>query len=166
MTLPPAPIGDYSSATGPAKHPSVSVSDAVSDLPQWEWANPLRYAPKCKPIDIRPFKDRPKALSLNAEGQVAGPLWCSYSSSPQNEFQAWSRRSGNEKVQQHYTLPPFCDPLLTAERICHIPCRRGANHLDLLATPSLAIGELACCMDDAVFANAFGRLDAVCYEDR
>lgn len=161
VTLPLAPIGDYTSRTGPSKFIPMCVSDALSDLPRWEWANPLRYAPKCVPIDVRPAQNRPRTLRLNAGGQVAGPLWCPYKSEPQNQFQACSRRSRNEQVTQHYLLPPLCDPLLTAERVCHIRCQKGANHLDLASTPSLAMNELSCCMDDAVFANAFGRLDAV-----
>ncbi|KAH8997167.1 S-adenosyl-L-methionine-dependent methyltransferase [Lactarius hatsudake] len=132
------PNGDIARAVhaevGTAPFRFVSIDDAISDLPRFDWKNPsLNRLSAQKRAEARERAERVPALRcdqtkkhIGFEGPVSG-AGLRYHHAPRTSFQAWCRRRRTEDLQ-HFTraLKPA-----TVERVVNIPLIARADYRSL-----------------------------------
>ncbi|KAF9469258.1 hypothetical protein BDZ94DRAFT_1244081 [Collybia nuda] len=131
--------GDYHQCA-PLK--AITVNDAISDLPAFEWKNPNKIFP-CKPTDKAETRARlgdgilqfeavlERGVNSGLPGFIHGTT---YKTKPMNRYQRWIRagalndKGGEERVKGHYTKM-FGARLV--EATVRVPLRPWADHRDL-----------------------------------
>lgn len=107
-----------------APHHSVTVFDAISDLPRFEYANPLKVVPHY--IDLVQHLNMVPKFHGDV-GKYVGHMEQDYDSPPVSEFQRWCRERST-KLHQHVTKPLS---ELNVERVYLIPMTPGSDHHSL-----------------------------------
>ncbi|KAI0318826.1 S-adenosyl-L-methionine-dependent methyltransferase, partial [Amylostereum chailletii] len=113
---------------------SVTVEDAISDLPVFDWINPHT-------ILSRTRADKDEATARKASGIPAFDALVrngtslpgfdhpvEYGSAPRTRYQTWMRQRSGDKVSGHYTAR-FSDAVV--ERTVNVPLEPDASWLDL-----------------------------------
>jgi DNA (cytosine-5)-methyltransferase 1 len=133
--------------TGYAPHQFVTIDDAISDLPRFDWANPR---PPRDPARRR--EERERAQMIPFKKCKKDRPWCGYSGEdveyehePMTAFQKWCRKEPSKDLQQ-YTRTYEA---IKVERVVSIPMRAGADYRELgghlwewhFANPSSAIAR-------------------------
>nr|XP_018264782.1 uncharacterized protein I303_02961 [Kwoniella dejecticola CBS 10117]OBR86940.1 hypothetical protein I303_02961 [Kwoniella dejecticola CBS 10117] len=85
---------------GTALHPAVSIEDAISDLPPFEYVPPPGIPRLSRRHRIPAY--RGERRDEDGKGSRAGPSRARYAKPPQNEFQA-AKRGGAQSVHDHHT---------------------------------------------------------------
>ncbi|SNX87885.1 related to Cytosine-specific methyltransferase [Melanopsichium pennsylvanicum] len=125
----------------PALLPAVTVSDAINDLPVFDWKDPHKiYAGRDRIEDERHLAGIPQ---LNvARGEVVGFSAKRYHSQPRNSYQERMRVLAGQttrSVTQHQTSSNF-DPK-TVEQVVNVAMKPGANY-DSWSHPSVCKPKL------------------------
>ncbi|RDX56375.1 S-adenosyl-L-methionine-dependent methyltransferase [Lentinus brumalis] len=121
--------------------PAVTINDAISDLPKFDWQNPHTVLAQSEE-DVQELKKRQceGILTLDAvacRGPSAANIHPGFNKPhdylypPLTRYQMWLRGEGGDKVTYHYTLR-YQDKVI--ERVCNIPMTgkgRFPNHTDL-----------------------------------
>ncbi|KAI0748472.1 S-adenosyl-L-methionine-dependent methyltransferase [Daedaleopsis nitida] len=148
--------------------PPVTISQAISDLPKFDWLNPYKEI-------VATTQDRKDYHTRRLEGIKCfhpkgspedGPYPgfnapVQYTHPPLSRYQMWVRSGGEGTVSQHYT--PRYGPKVT-ERVCSVPMptkkRPNPNHEDL--PPRLRIKRLQNCdaKKQQASSTIFGRLNS------
>ncbi len=103
---------------GQAPHPPVTVHDAISDLPGFEYVNPCVVYPQDNPRTLSlPQLEMPKTGHCGTEVQE-------YAYPPSSTFQL-NRRRNSPFAANHVTR---CFNPLTVERICRVGMKPGQDH--------------------------------------
>lgn len=149
--------------TGYAPHQFVTIDDAISDLPRFDWANPR---PPRDPARRR--EERERAQTIPIKKCKKDRPWCGYSGEdveyehePTTAFQKWCREEPSKDLQQ-YTRTYEA---IKVERVVSIPMRAGADYRELsghlwewhFANPSSAIAR------DGFKAGLYGRVNKNSY---
>ncbi|KAG1717820.1 S-adenosyl-L-methionine-dependent methyltransferase [Suillus lakei] len=115
--------------TGYAPHQFVTIDDAISDLPRFDWVNPR---PPRDPARRREERERAQTIPLK-KCKKDRP-WCGYSGEdveyehdPTTAFQKWCRQEPSKDLQQ-YTRTYEA---IKVERVVSIPMRAGADYREL-----------------------------------
>jgi DNA (cytosine-5)-methyltransferase 1 len=115
-------------AGGLAPHGSITVWDACSDLPAFEFKNPHKTYSQ---TDAEREELERRALAIkqfdvvNRPRAFVGVRQQPYATMPLSEFQRYVRQGCGEMVYDHIARA-FND--VTIERICRVPLRAGADH--------------------------------------
>ncbi|KAG1839477.1 S-adenosyl-L-methionine-dependent methyltransferase [Suillus tomentosus] len=132
---------------GYAPHQFVSIDDAISDLPRFDWVNPR---PPRDPAKRR--EERERAQTIPPKKCKKDRPWCGYFGAnveyehePMTAFQKWCREEPSQDLQQ-YTRTYEA---IKVERVVSIPMRAGADYRELaghlwewhFANPSSAIAR-------------------------
>ncbi|KAH7923467.1 S-adenosyl-L-methionine-dependent methyltransferase [Leucogyrophana mollusca] len=146
---------------------AITVDDAISDLPLFEWYDPGTILPlssdekakareRQKELGIRVFS----ALNEDETPKQKYPGFTeptSYGTEGLNRYQLWmrgDRTNGTKKLRYHYTRR-FCAKVV--ERVVKIPLKPRANHTQL--PPKMRV-HLARNDDGSYkFKNLYGRID-------
>ncbi|KAI0040799.1 hypothetical protein FA95DRAFT_813229 [Auriscalpium vulgare] len=114
------PIG---SSNGRAPFPFVSIDDAISDLPRFDWRSP-RHTPF--PADHESIST---VVCDQTEPYVGLPENTPYHSKPKTTFQEYCRNgSSRAGPPQHFTRPLKC---ATVDRVISIPLQARADYHSL-----------------------------------
>ncbi|KAG9296763.1 hypothetical protein G9A89_001396 [Geosiphon pyriformis] len=139
---------------GHAPHRSITVGDAINDLPEFEYVNPHEVYPETE--EDRKAKPKWDQLVVPVRGWVGEPCR-DYDSQPLTEFQRRCRQIA-DRLYNHVTR--IFTPL-NVERIYDIPLTPGADHHQL--RPKL---QVWCLVDPKSAASRhggwkglYGRLD-------
>ncbi|KAI0296343.1 S-adenosyl-L-methionine-dependent methyltransferase [Multifurca ochricompacta] len=128
------PNGDVARAVraeaGTAPFKFVSIDDAISDLPRFDWTNPnLKFLPVEKRSEARKRAAEIPALECDQEKPYVGFTGGAvrYHHAPRTAFQVWCRRRRTQDLQ-HFTraLKPA-----TVERVVNIPLTARADYRSL-----------------------------------
>ncbi|KLO19271.1 S-adenosyl-L-methionine-dependent methyltransferase [Schizopora paradoxa] len=117
-----------------APYPPVTVKDAISDLPEFDWVNPcimMKPDSKQKQEEIKRHRDIPEFVATtkpNGYSFVGFPKPTPYTHHPSNLYQAWCRREQGKVVTLQFT-GSFSDCVV--ERTVMIPFERGADQSKL-----------------------------------
>ncbi|OJA18063.1 hypothetical protein AZE42_05415 [Rhizopogon vesiculosus] len=133
--------------TGYAPHRFVTIDDAISDLPRFDWVNPR---PPTDPA--RRQEERERARTIPLKKCKKDRPWCGYSGrdvpykhDPTTALQKWCRQEPSKDLQ-HYTRT--YEPI-KVERVVNIPMEANADYRRLrpdlwewhFANPSSAIAR-------------------------
>ncbi|KAG1742724.1 S-adenosyl-L-methionine-dependent methyltransferase [Suillus paluster] len=148
---------------GYAPHKFVSIDEAISDLPRFDWVNPR---PSTDPKIRREERERARTIPL--EACKKDRPWCGYSGEgvqyehdPTTAFQTWCREEPSKDLQ-HYTRT-YED--IKVERVVNIPLKAGADYRNLrpdlwewyFANPASAVARAG------FRAGLYGRVDKDSY---
>ncbi|KAI9429370.1 hypothetical protein BJY52DRAFT_1345301 [Lactarius psammicola] len=111
---------------GTAPFRFVSIDDAISDLPRFDWTNPSLHRLRERGARVPALKCDQAKKHIGFEGPVSG-TGLRYHHPPRTSFQAWCRRRRTEDLQ-HFTrvLKPA-----TVERVVNIPLIPRADYRSL-----------------------------------
>lgn len=148
---------------GRAPFAQVTVNDATSDLPPYDWVNPHKTIPATR-------KDECEVMSREARGIkqfiAHDPDECGstypgyaepvpYACRPKNGYQRWMREGmGDGKCEGHYTK--FFRPIIV-ERVVNVPLRPNADHTNL---PNALRGTTNNTGQSEKLKGLYARLDA------
>ncbi|EPQ57871.1 S-adenosyl-L-methionine-dependent methyltransferase [Gloeophyllum trabeum ATCC 11539] len=148
---------------GRAPFAQVTVNDATSDLPPYDWVNPHKTIPATR-------KDECEVMSREARGIkqfiAHDPDECGstypgyaepvpYACRPKNGYQRWMREGmGDGKCEGHYTK--FFRPIIV-ERVVNVPLRPIADHTNL---PNALRGTTNNTGQSEKLKGLYARLDA------
>ncbi|KAG5635917.1 hypothetical protein H0H81_009679 [Sphagnurus paluster] len=127
------PIGEsvrpFSTLNGTAPHPFVSIDDAISDLPRFDWKHPKPYTlpdEKQREMNRRQVDDIP-AFACRASETYCGQTGAAvaYHHDPRTSYQEHARAVPTKSIQ-HFTRT-FRDSKVI-ERIIAVPLTRGADY--------------------------------------
>ncbi|KAJ7766897.1 S-adenosyl-L-methionine-dependent methyltransferase [Mycena metata] len=145
-----------------APHASVSIEDAIGDLPGFDWVNPHNVMDKT-PEDATELNQRVAKGIRQFPSDKAPVGFCdpvAYLTPPQTRYQRAMRRGNPKKVEHHITdsATPF-----VAEVSATVPLKPLANHKDLPKEFfNSKLKEMSSLSRDSPIA-CFGRLDAQSY---
>ncbi|KAI0077119.1 S-adenosyl-L-methionine-dependent methyltransferase [Panus rudis PR-1116 ss-1] len=137
--------------------PTVTVNDAISDLPKWDWMKPhvkiRRKRTDAEDEDMRQADGIAPIDAVKRGGrQLAGytrPI--AYPTGPQTTYQATMRKHCSDEVLYHYTST-FTENIV--ERVTNIPLVPNANHKDLPGPLKLSARY-----DKPSYRSLYARLD-------
>lgn len=115
------------SSANAAVLPSVTVSDAISDLPVFDWKDPHRVYAGPDRIELERERQGIEQVEVTL-GRATGSAKAQYLVRPLNSFQERMRVFADQvarSVSQHQT-PGFNE--LAVERVVNVALRPGANH--------------------------------------
>ncbi|KAG2155745.1 S-adenosyl-L-methionine-dependent methyltransferase [Suillus clintonianus] len=145
--------------TGYAPHQFVTIDDAISDLPRFDWVNPR---PSTNTAIRR--QERQRAQTIPLKKCKKDRPWCGYSGEdvvyehdPATAFQKWCREEPSKDLQQ-YTRTYEA---IKVERVVNIPMEAGADYRRLrpdlwewhFANPSSSIARAG------FKSGLYGRVD-------
>ncbi|KAK7038026.1 BAH domain-containing protein [Favolaschia claudopus] len=113
-----------------APHAQVTIDDATSDLPAFDWVNPhvimKQTADDIEKVNTRNAQGIQQFTPRPAPVGFADPI--AYASPPTTPYQRLMRRDNKDKVEYHFTdqASPF-----PAEASATVPLKPFANHLSL-----------------------------------
>ncbi|KAF7334051.1 Multifunctional fusion protein [Mycena venus] len=140
-----------------APHPAVTVNDAISDLPAFEWINPHRRIMQTqKNVTERKQRALDGISQFNVSRIPVGfvdPV--PYRTKPQTRYQSMMRR-GHGSLVDHHVTQAFSD--LVVESTTLVPLRPWSNHRFL--PPNILPQRMKRPGDST---NFYGRLDASSY---
>ncbi|KAI0039551.1 S-adenosyl-L-methionine-dependent methyltransferase [Auriscalpium vulgare] len=123
---------------------AVTVEDAISDLPPFDWVNPHIVIPR-KRRDTDEENERAAAgidafeATKSHTGRFPGyPNGAPYASEPRTLYQSWMRRDSGQTVNDHYT-GYYSHAVI--ERTVNVPLEPDADYRDL--PQALALGKKA-----------------------
>jgi DNA-cytosine methyltransferase len=138
----------------------VTIGDAISDLPAFDWINPHGDYPICSQIEQEERRNRIEQYEIKKELGFVGRNEQSYASQPLSEFQR-SMRNGVALTG----LTNHVNEILNPEdirRVCAVPLLPGCDHRDI-PDENIKQGCLRKSNKSAVRPNyydgRFGRLD-------
>jgi DNA (cytosine-5)-methyltransferase 1 len=98
---------------GCAPFPPVSIEDAISDLPRFDWAAPGKEPPRGRSAQSREVAVHREADSWGPDLGRNSNNW--YSTPPRTSYQTWARARGNGSSLQHVTRK--FDPKVVERRV-------------------------------------------------
>jgi site-specific DNA-cytosine methylase len=163
VSLPSFPTNTHATARQAGLYSTVTVSDAVSDLPKWDMQNGNVFTlPQEVILEIR--QRVPTNVPVQPDGNTAGPRNARYTCRPRNDYQKLMRSNKPSMVTLQYTIPPISQVQKSIEQMWLIPFVAGANHLHFQGNKMLALPDLVNTAEEGVFENSFRRIDAVSSE--
>ncbi|EMD38163.1 hypothetical protein CERSUDRAFT_122915 [Gelatoporia subvermispora B] len=142
--------------------PTVTVMDAIGDLPQFDWINPHIELRKSKG-DIREAREREEngipsfdAVARSCKTLPGFTAPAPYSFPPLTRYQTWARETAGEEVEYQYSRT-FTH--MVVERVANIPFRADADHVDLprvLYVPRMFESEG---VPKKCYRGIYGRID-------
>ena len=142
-----------------APHPAVTVGDAISDLPAFEWMNPHKVIAQTYQESSDRAVRQHKICEVEVEqgAHSVGKTRQSYASRPLSEFQRKAREGvPKDGLLNHVTIRFNQD---TVERVCSIPMVPGADHRDMPKKLQMYCLTNATAKRNGFCPGRFGRLD-------
>lgn len=142
-----------------APHLVVSVGDAISDLPAFEWINPHLVIAETQQDRSDRAARRHKICQVKVErgAHSVGENHQSYTSKPLSEFQRKVRAGvPKDDLLNHVTIRFNPE---TVERVCSIPIIPAADHRDMPKKLQLKYLTNATAKRNRFYPGRIGRLD-------
>ena len=133
--------------------PSITVGEAISDLPMFDYINPYLRCPEDRPTDPSPTEIPQIAVRSDIVGSMSMP----YDKPPRSEFQRMLRE--NSIVVKNHVTKKYNEE--NVERICRVPMYPEADHRSLpdpLKPWCLSAKESAASRHNG-WKGLYGRLD-------
>jgi hypothetical protein len=156
-----------------APHSQITIGDALTDLPAFEWVNPHNVI-ECsqgEKADRIQRSARIKQMAIVTGMEYVGSETQAYASPALSEYQRKLRRSVQDnELRNHVTIAFHDNPAVAKEKyirharteqVCNIPMKPGADHRDLprkLKNWGMAAAESAACRNKN-YPGRIGRLD-------
>jgi site-specific DNA-cytosine methylase len=135
-----------------APHAQITIGEAITDLPSFDWANPRNLNPYTavdwlETIEMRIRAKKIPQVHITQDLLYAGNDRQPYASDPLTEYQRRIRKGASKIVHNHVTPAWYDHPTIgksksgdqalryaKTEQICSIPMLPGADHRDLPKT--------------------------------
>jgi site-specific DNA-cytosine methylase len=117
-----------------AAQPTVSIGDAILDLPAFDWINPHRKIPQSREQRSEREERWHKITQYECEenAKFIGRDHQSYSGEPLSGYQRKMRASVRKnELSNHVTMHWDENRTMVTEQVCNVPLRPGADHRDL-----------------------------------